>query len=101
MIFHKPCETACERTLSRRTTLATEILSTIATTRIRVSGDGDSSREAKRPVHPIFPTKSKFLLKLRTIANNSILHGLSHQVIATDEAEAYYQYMDLASLLTL
>ena len=50
---------------------ATGILSTVATTRIQVSGDGDSSREAKRPVHPIFPKELKIFELLRT-------NGLHH-----------------------
>ena len=50
---------------------ATEILSTVATTRIQESGDGDSSREPKRPVHPIFPKELKIFELLRT-------NGLHH-----------------------
>lgn len=33
------------------------------------------------------PTKSKFLLKLRTIAKNNALHRLCHQIFTTYEAE--------------
>ena len=53
------------------TILATEILSTVATTQIQVSGGGDRSRESKRPVHPISPKEFEVFELLRT-------NGLHH-----------------------